>query len=293
MTNLLGDLKSKLFEAYRLLKFNFKLRIQQRTYFLKYNNRDQCDINVGLIKVKFVTTDWFAKKWFYPRYGQGQMHEPNMTRALVSEMGEYGSHPVFFDVGSNLGYYSCVVGSKNANAQIESFEMHSKYAELQQESVELNELKNVTINTMAVGGENKTITGPKLITPNSGLSISSSIAEFSSREFKQITLSSFCGDKNLEIDVAKIDVEGAEMGVLEGMEKMLDGNKAMTLFVEIHPEKIKAFGHVAADVLNFLWSKRFDLSILPDHRDENAVVIPLLHNSDAVVLNTMVIARRA
>lgn len=259
---------------------------------MKFDKRDQCDIEVGGEDVKFVTKDWFAKKWFYPRYGKGQMHEPNMTKALVQEMTEHGVSPVFFDVGSNLGYYTCVVGCTNSTAHIESFEMHKKYADLQGQSVKLNKLNNVSINTVAVGENENHINGPKLLTPNSGLSITSSVAKFSSQDFDQVSLSTFCEDRSLEIDVAKIDVEGAEMGVLKGMEKMLDGPKAMTLFVEIHPEKLKSFGFKSIDVLNFLRSKRFSLSILPDHRDLNAIVSPLLKSQPPLLLNTMVIARR-
>ena len=37
------------------------------------------------------------------------------------------------------------------------------------------------------------------------------------------------------IDVVKIDVEGAEMAVLQGAEKTLASNRTITLLIDIHP----------------------------------------------------------
>src|SRR5690606_32015636 len=49
----------------------------------------------------------------------------------------------------------------------------------------------------------------------------------------------------------KIDVEGAEFNVLQGMHRLLVGAD-LVLFVELHPEKLSYFDSSTTHVINFL-----------------------------------------
>ena len=67
--------------------------------------------------------------------------------------------------------------------------------------------------------------------------------------------------------VVKIDVEGAEGRVLEGMERTLDS--ISVAYVEVHPQFLPQFGDDPQTVFEQL--ETFSLSILEDHRDEGEV----------------------
>lgn len=56
-----------------------------------------------------------------------------------------------------------------------------------------------------------------------------------------VSLEDFCGDKINNIDVIKIDVEGAEVDVIRGMSSLLSIGH-VKLIVEVHPELITLLG---------------------------------------------------
>ena len=70
----------------------------------------------------FVTNDPYSYGWFYPRYSNGKIHEPQATRIFIEELSQ---SKVVVDVGANLGWFTCIAGSQNRSAEIFSFELDS------------------------------------------------------------------------------------------------------------------------------------------------------------------------
>ncbi len=64
---------------------------------------------------------------------------------------------------------------------------------------------------------------------------------------RQITLDRFCDDRRLEPEVVKIDVEGAEIGVLGGAAKMLRRCRPL-VFLSVHPRHLALLGHTAGEL---------------------------------------------
>ena len=62
------------------------------------------------------------------------------------------------------------------------------------------------------------------------------------------------------VDLIKIDVEGAEYNILNGMRKTLERFHPL-IFLEIHPTMISQFGHNVDEVIGIL--EEFNYSILP------------------------------
>jgi len=54
-------------------------------------------------------------------------------------------------------------------------------------------------------------------------------------EVETIKLDDYFKDKNIKVDVIKMDIEGAEGLALEGMKKILNENKDIKIFSEIVP----------------------------------------------------------
>lgn len=74
--------------------------------------------------------------------------------------------------------------------------------------------------------------------------------------------------------VVKIDVEGAEYGVLEGMSETLHDHRPR-LYVETHPQFLPDFGRTDDDVIEVLRDAGYQLDML-DHRADNQGWTPVM-----------------
>jgi hypothetical protein len=68
-----------------------------------------------------------------------------------------------------------------------------------------------------------------------------------------LTLDDYLSQHDISrVDMVKIDVQGAEMGVLAGMKKTLLSNPHLLLFTEFWPHGLRRFGVEPQTLLNFL-----------------------------------------
>jgi hypothetical protein len=65
--------------------------------------------------------------------------------------------------------------------------------------------------------------------------------------------------------VLKIDVEGAEMRVLRGMQRLIERARP-TLFLELHPPALPLFGNSVREILGFLGERGYSVHELEDLR---------------------------
>ena len=59
-------------------------------------------------------------------------------------------------------------------------------------------------------------------------------------------------------DVIKLDVEGAELSVLRGLEQTLKAGRLRELFVEVHPKGMELFGDSADELTKWMESHRYE-----------------------------------
>jgi FkbM family methyltransferase len=81
-------------------------------------------------------------------------------------------------------------------------------------------------------------------------------------EVETVSLDEFLDGRNYPIDVMKIDVEGAEIKVLEGMSRTIIKNPHLRILVEFHPEYIRAAGYDPAVFLDKLKELGFIVRII-------------------------------
>ncbi len=88
-----------------------------------------------------------------------------------------------------------------------------------------------------------------------------------------ISLDSWRDRKQLaDVDLVKVDVEGGELAVLEGMEDGLSKGHYRTLLIEVHEETLRKLGHSSEDVLDLLERHGYELSTWSsEHRFEPLV----------------------
>ena len=135
----------------------------------------------------------------------------------------------FFDVGSNIGYYSIIAGKINADLRVYAFDPSPGPFLYLLENVEINGVKNVKPFQMALSDENGTfsfhvpfMTKYPYLKHNT-LGGSGHLSHVRDNPFPykvEVTaqkLDSFISDNNIEgIDLIKLDVEEAEHLVIAG-----------------------------------------------------------------------------
>ena len=180
---------------------------------------------------------------------------------------------VVVDVGANVGYFSLLsaelVGS---GGKVYAFEPEPNNYELLTKNIELNSYSNVQPMQMAVSDECG-FTQLFLSSLDSG---SHSIYNAGARGVRgthlvsTTTLDAFLtGEAWPNVDLVKIDVEGAELKVLAGMERLTERPHAFDLIIEFCPILIHAAGEKPSDLLDKLASMNFHVRFV----DEKAGVM--------------------
>jgi len=188
--------------------------------------------------------DWLGRHVFV----SGE-YEP-ATTAIVEALLRPGD--IMVDVGANIGYFSLLAAKRvGPQGAVIAFEpMPSTCARLR-ENVKLNALSQVAVRTEAIYCENGMKEFNEGPADHCGISSLRSIE----RTSKTIQVVTARGDSLLppELPVAmiKIDVEGAELQALEGLEQTLQRHTP-DLIVEVTDEYLRGMGHTAAELHAFL-----------------------------------------
>jgi FkbM family methyltransferase len=164
------------------------------------------------------------------------------------------------DIGANIGYYT-LIEARVAN-KVYAIEPEPNNIKLLKKNVELNSYEDIIeVHQFAVSD----VTGKATLTisdiPNQHrLQTPSDTQSGKSIEVKTITLDEFLKEK--DIDVVRIDVEGAEWLVINGMKELLSKEKPMRLFIEVHQNLIVDYMGDANALLDFLFKVGFSVSHL-------------------------------
>lgn len=171
--------------------------------------------------------------------GEWEPHITEVVRRLTSP-GD-----VFVDVGAHIGYYtllaSVLVGDQG---HVYAFEPSpARWNELRA-NVARNKLGNVTAFEMAAGayeGETILYEAPRTNTSASTLLPAaldpSAATEYSPKRVRVTPVPTHLAAKHLDrVRVIKIDVEGFEIDVLRGLERVLAGRRPLSLIIEVSPD---------------------------------------------------------
>ena len=136
--------------------------------------------------------------------------EPEQAEAMLRELKE---GDVFFDIGANVGYYSILASRLvGSSGSVVACEPVIRNLEFLQRHVVMNKADNVRVLAFACSNANGTARFS--LGPNSAMG--QLVAEGSNADVlvPTITLDNIAQELDLSPDVVKIDVEGAELKVL-------------------------------------------------------------------------------
>lgn len=189
----------------------------------------------------------FESDWM-ERYAvrSGYFYQDDLS-ALIEETVSPGD--VFIDVGANVGFVSLIASSRvGPRGQVFSFEPNPGLVNRLKQTIARNGVANVSIFETALGEDVGTV---RLIP---GENHGTSRISFGDEAPSEIEVPLRRADDLLRSRIpddvpafVKIDVEGAELGVLKGMPLLLQRPNTR-FFVEVGDEHSKRFGSTAEDI---------------------------------------------
>lgn len=159
--------------------------------------------------------------------------EKEFLRDVVRDLG---GRDVFYDVGANLGLFSCFAAKKLSGGNVVAFEPYPPNAEQLRENINRNGVSgNCTVVEAAV--LDKTGTTDFGTTRGDGVGTQTANTR---PERGLMKVDCFRGDRLIndeelpQPNVVKIDVEGAEPLVIEGMKDTLSEESCRSVYCEVH-----------------------------------------------------------
>lgn len=170
---------------------------------------------------------------------------------------------IVFDVGAHVGYSSILFADwVGGTGRVHAFEPLPWHCQHIHENLRLNNLaERVQVHGLAVANRDGRATFNYSNLFNTGMgSLFARRRSSRSLSVPTVSLDSWCDRIELSnVDLVKIDVEGAELAVLDGMKEGLDKGRYRAILIELHEETLHQFGHSPREVADRLKS-RYELS---------------------------------
>ncbi len=177
-------------------------------------------------------------------------YEPEET--AVMNLLSAGAHCIL-DVGANIGYHALRLALREPNATVHAFEPLPQSYEFLSRNIAANALAD-RVRAYAYGLSRQSGSFEFFIAPENGTN--ASLLNVAGREDAKrvvglaLTLDDWAANTGSKPDYIKIDVEGAELWVLEGGAKTIATHKPR-VFAELLRKWSAPFGYHPNDVLRF------------------------------------------
>lgn len=247
------------------------------------------------IYINLNLNDWIQKQIFYFGRYEIEKQETLFWQNLI-ENGNY-----VFDVGANIGYYTLQTAARIGDSgKVFAFEPVSITFKKLTDNISLNKFSNITAVNVAISNSPGEI---ELFVADEKSTGSSSVAmhvNFSGKKekVKSIVLDDFIVEQNIQkLDFIKIDVEGCEPFVIEGLRKSMETLKPIIL-IEVLDERLNTinsskeqlyelfnkYNYVAFEIVNYN-------TVKPLHKPTEGGLIIFKHknstfNNSITTLNT-------
>lgn len=188
-------------------------------------------------------------------FGSRLIRDGRYEPALAEQVHKYTAGGVFVDVGANEGYFSIIAGL--AGARVLAIEPQARLLPVIRRNLELNNLKNVVVENVAISdhaGKDTFYLAPSTNPGSSGL-IRSTKYPLPSQEVRLVTLEHLLSQHNItNIDFLKVDVEGFEHEVVFGSPTIFTNHRVKRFFIELHPHALKSRGKSSEAIIDLLRS---------------------------------------
>jgi len=188
--------------------------------------------------------NWLARKW----YIDGNYEPENVN--FFNKYLKKGM--ICIDCGANEGYFSLYMAKLiGPTGKVYAFEPTCGTYRKLLNNISANHFTNIVAENAAVGERSATVVlneGPegyevyntlgKVVHP------STRGVKFAPVAIQMIKIDEYCNMKGIhKVDMVKIDIEGAELLALKGMEQTLRGQKELLLLIEVDNQLTEALGY--------------------------------------------------
>jgi len=246
------------FYAWRVVKYIREKLLIDEEFVVTYDNN---------IKIRTNLDDHMESRIFWQGFLEGDRGE----MLILDEMLRNDKSQVFFDIGAHVGIFSLFAAKRIPDGRVHSFEPLEKHLKRIRSNIKLNSFNNILVRSVIIGEkegrEDIHVPIPRksddpLNSGSGGTSIIPSKEDNSSHETYTIdksTLDIYVKSNDIErIDIMKIDVEGAELNVLNGARKSICRFRPHVL-MELDKRYLNRAGKSVEELLDF-WDQ-YDFSV--------------------------------
>jgi FkbM family methyltransferase len=253
---MLSKVKSKArdlgFERYLITPY--RLIVRNPYWFIRRRLYPKTKRSIVGIDVEFVAEDPHDIPYDEIKF------ETPMIKEILSDIN---NGDVFFDIGANIGLYSCVISHKIGAKNVVAFEPSPPaYQKLKKNSnlngdfyhfnIAISDLDDRIKFSVDIGDAQSRM---------STMNTESSASDYKIQEVCSRRLRSVVKDEDIPSPtVIKIDVEGAEFKVLNGMDGLLDSVRI--IYCEIHHSALDGFDASGEEIIEYLESGGFEVKTL-------------------------------
>lgn len=183
-----------------------------------------------------------------------------------------------FDVGANIGVYTLLFTKLvGEHGQVHAFEPERENLRRLRANLALNDVDTVRVVAAAAAAESGTGT-LHLFPPELGAWHSlgrptlpdpfvhgRTVEPIGAVQVSTVTLDDYCAGSGVErVDLLKLDVEGAEVDVLRGAERLLADGRAGTILFEVSLPQSAALRHAPGDAFDLLAAAGYESFVIAD-----------------------------
>jgi len=225
------------------------------------------------------------------RVGENQIVVLTPTKRMVArnlsrvnsekeEIGEFieeiRSEDIVYDIGANTGLYSLFAANQCTKGAVIAFEPYPPNSTILKDNVDQNNISNIEILEIALSDSNGEIEFQQPVKDDVGYGSAAITPQESTDSIKIPTTT---GDQLVSKrgipypNVVKIDVEGAESLVINGLEECLSSTACRLVFCEVHlpgndhRPSIEDFGSTQKQIVNQLERLGFSVEQLGSERE--------------------------
>ena len=208
-----------------------------KVHFLeKYNNRNkpsQLLVSFNDYQVNFSLFNGYMIRFFDLHIkNKSYVYEEPISAAFELICDHY-NRVNFLDVGANFGFFSALVSS-NPNNNSFAIELDHKFHSYLKKISASQPNSNIKIFHAGAAKQSGKICRTTI---SKNVRVKDQFFDIVKGPIPLINLDEFISKNNFSPNLIKIDIEGAEVGVLEGASNILNEKKSVFI-VEIHPEYI-------------------------------------------------------
>jgi FkbM family methyltransferase len=186
------------------------------------------------------------------------VHEPLTTRIFQKEINPGDT---VLDIGAHIGYYTLISAKiVREHGRVFSFEANPSNYAILKKNIEVNGYHNVIAIQKAISNFQG---NTKLFFEKSSNTRWSSIYNIHGEgkfiEVDVSTIDEILKDYTGRVDFIKLDIEGAEMAALRGMNNILKNNRKIKIVIEFRPSILLRVGIVPREFLDFFTTKGFKI----------------------------------